>query len=202
MPQIDEISNDLVAQKFSILNNFFEPDLLSLLHQEITEIDENNNLKKAGVGRNDDYTIAKEIRKDKIKWLNNNTPAQNLLFEKLENLRVELNKNLMLGLFDFEAHYAVYEKGDFYKKHVDSFKGAKNRVISLVIYLNKEWQEQDGGILNIYEELEDKKPLFSLLPKWENSIIFLSEELPHEVTTSNKTRYSIAIWFRVRDINS
>ena len=202
MPQIDKIADDLAAQKFAILHDFFEPALLNLLHEEISTIDENNNLKKAGVGRNDDYIVAKEIRKDKIKWLNNNTPAQKILFEKLENIRIELNKSLMLGLFDFEAHYSVYQKGDFYKKHVDSFKGGKNRIISLVIYLNKEWQEEDGGILNIYQEMDDLNPSFSLLPKLENAILFLSEEVPHEVTISKKTRYSIATWFRVRDINS
>ncbi len=107
----------------------------------------------------------------------------------------------MLGLFDFEAHFAVYNKGDFYKKHLDSFKGEKNRLISMVIYLNKDWQEADGGILNVYQDIDDEKPLISVLPKWGNVILFLSEELAHEVTISNKTRYSIANWFRVREIS-
>lgn len=201
MLEIDKVTDDLLVQKFSLIENLFDDDLLNSLHDEIVDINRNDNLKTAGIGRKEDHTLAKTIRKDKIKWLNNNTNAQNLLFENLENLRLELNRNLMLGLFDFEAHFAVYNKGDFYKKHLDSFKGEKNRLISMVIYLNKDWQEADGGILNIYQDIDDEKPLVSLLPKWGNAILFLSEEMPHEVTISNKTRYSIANWFRVREIS-
>lgn len=200
MLAIDRIITDLLSQKFCIIENFFAQDLLQLLHDEIYEIDQNNNLRRAGIGRNEDYLLKKEIRKDKIKWIDNSTPAQRLLFQNLEDLRQELNKHLMLGLFDFESHFAVYNAGDFYRKHFDSFRGAKNRIISLVIYLNKEWQQQEGGLLNIYQDFDDEKPFISLLPKWGNAVLFLSEEIAHEVTTTHKTRYSIATWFRVREL--
>lgn len=202
MLEIAKIADDLVAQKFSVIKKIFTEELLNALHDEIVVIDQNNDLRRAGVGRDEDYTLEKTIRKDKIHWIDNSTKAQQSLSQELENLRLQLNKNLMLGLFDFEAHFAVYEKGDFYKKHLDSFKGARNRVVSLVIYLNKNWQENDGGTLNLYHEMDDQKPLLSLSPNWGNAVLFLSEEIPHEVTIANKTRYSIAVWFRVREIDS
>ncbi|MFT6105825.1 MAG: SM-20-related protein [Rickettsiales bacterium] len=198
MLDIDQIADNLAIKGFSFIQNIFEEKLLESLQREVRIINQNKDFKEAGVGRLEDHVLAKETRKDKIKWLEGVTFAQKSLFEKLENIRYELNKSLMLGLFDVEAHFAIYKKGDFYKRHSDSFKGEKNRLISMVIYLNKDWQEGDGGILNIYENKESKNPKFSVIPKWGNAILFLSEETPHEVLVSQKTRFSIAIWFRAK----
>jgi SM-20-related protein len=38
-------------------------------------------------------------------------------------MRLALNARLFLGLFDFEAGYAVYPPGGFFTRHVDSFRG-------------------------------------------------------------------------------
>ncbi len=67
MLEIDKLVNDLVEQKFSLIENFLSDDLLNSLHDEIVEINRNDNLKTAGVGRKEDHTLAKAIRKDKIK---------------------------------------------------------------------------------------------------------------------------------------
>lgn len=195
-----KIVDDLLATGLSHIEQIFETKLLQSLHDEIAVIDQKNDLKNAKIGRLENHALSQNIRSDKIKWLDGDTIAQKLLFEKLEYIRVDINKNLMLGLFDVEAHYAVYKKGDSYQKHFDSFKGDKSRVISLVIYLNDNWQESDGGILNIYKNIDDQQPTSCISPKWGNAILFLSEKIPHEVSISNKTRYSIASWFRVRNI--
>lgn len=197
---IEKIVKDLINQKFSIINQIFEDHLLNLFYNEIQKIDLEEDLENAGIGRNKSYMIEKNVRSNKIKWLDGNNHSQKLLFKNLENIRLELNKNLMLGLFDFEGHFAIYKNGDFYKRHFDSFKGNKNRIISLVIYLNKNWQEKDGGVLNLYQNINDDKPIFSVNPNFGNAILFLSEEIPHEVTISKKTRYSIAIWFKARNL--
>jgi SM-20-related protein len=200
MLEIEKVVNDLLTKKFSVIEQIFEENFLYLLHDEITKIDLNNDLQNAGIGRGKKHILARDIRSDRIKWIDDNNHVQNLLFQKLEDLRLELNKNLTLGLFDFESHFAIYKKGDFYKKHLDSFKGRKNRIISLVIYLNKGWRKEDEGILNIYQNINDSRPSFSLVPNFGRAILFLSEEVPHEVIVSKKTRYSIAAWFKVRNM--
>ena len=53
----------------------------------------------------------------------------------------------MLGLFEMEVCFAVYPPGGFYDRHLDSFAGARNRVVSLVAYLNEDWDEARGGAL-------------------------------------------------------
>lgn len=198
MLNIDKIADNLATQGFSFLENVFEEKLLQLLLSEIITIDENADFKEAGVGRLEDHILEKNIRKDKISWIEGRTAAQQSLFEKLEFIRCQINQNLMLGIFNIEAQFAIYKKGDFYKRHFDSFKGNRNRLVSLVIYLNKDWQENDGGNLNIYTNQADEQPALTIIPKWGNAILFLSEKVPHEVMICHKTRYSIAVWFRVQ----
>lgn len=114
----------------------------------------------------------------------------------MENLRQNLNQQLFLGLFDYESHYAIYEQGAFYKKHLDALKGKSNRVLSTVLYLNKQWCAENAGELILYAA-DGKTVLESIQPKCGTIIIFLSEQFPHEVLSANKTRYSIAGWFRI-----
>ena len=102
----------------------------------------------------------------------------------------------MLGLYSFESHFAVYQPGAFYKRHLDAFKGQANRVLSLVTYLNPDWQEADGGQLVIYTSEEDKTGI-RVLPKFGTVVVFLSEEFPHEVLPATRSRSSIAGWYRV-----
>jgi SM-20-related protein len=106
---------------------------------------------------------------------------------------------MFLGLFSFESHFAHYAKGDFYKKHQDSFKGEANRVLSIVVYLNKEWLADDGGELLIYQKDINQNPK-KVVPSYGTVVAFLSEEFPHEVLPAKRDRFSIAGWYRVNTI--
>lgn len=69
----------------------------------------------------------------------------------MEQIRCEVNRHFFLGLFEYEAHFAKYEAGDFYLKHLDSFRGNENRKLTTVFYLNENWTPADGGELKIYD---------------------------------------------------
>ncbi|MFT6331790.1 MAG: hypothetical protein ACJAW3_000108, partial [Lentimonas sp.] len=69
MLNIDKIADNLATQGFSFLENVFEEKLLQLLLSEIITIDENADFKEAGVGRLEDRILEKNIRKDKISWI-------------------------------------------------------------------------------------------------------------------------------------
>src|SRR5690606_33675317 len=99
-------------------------------------------------------------------------------------------------LFSFESHFAHYGTGDFYKKHLDAFKGETNRVLSLVYYLNPGWLPEDGGELKLYLS-EDEGRTINVTPAFGTLVVFLSEDFPHEVLPAKRDRYSIAGWFRV-----
>ncbi|EHH3658625.1 SM-20 protein [Vibrio parahaemolyticus] len=158
-----------------------------------------DNWKKARIGRNDDVTRMESIRSDKIQWLKPamGQPIANYL-SKMEEIRQEVNRHFFLGLFEYEAHFAKYEKGDFYQKHLDCFKGNENRRLTTVFYMNESWSEEDAGELVVYD-LNDKE-IATIPPRGGRLLVFLSEQFPHEVLPTNVERFSIAGWFRINGV--
>lgn len=152
--------------------------------------------RQAGVGRQKDFTIAPTVRSDKTKWIGTQDALGKDWNTWLDSLQRQLNQGLMLGLFSHESHYAWYEAGDFYLTHRDAFVGQSNRKLSLVLYLNEDWQSCDNGELVIYSD-SDERELLRVRPKLGTLVIFLSEEFPHQVMPATRDRYSIAAWFRV-----
>lgn len=195
---LDELAQGLCESGWLIFDTtpWLGPELLRALQQEITVLDQNDALKIAGVGRGSAPVQDRSVRRDKIAWLQGSTPTQAVLFEFLEGLRVGLNQRLFLGLKRFEAHYATYHCGDFYKPHVDSFQGRASRIVSLVLYLNDDWQPSDGGALQIYSRDNECEIGGLVLPEAGRVALFMSEEIRHEVLEAHRTRYSLACWFR------
>lgn len=189
---------DLISKGFSIIDNFFAADLLENLKLELAELREQEVLRKAKIGREETKQLATSIRADLTYWLTGKTAAEKEYLTIMEEFRIKLNEALFLGLFYYEAQFAFYPLGAFYKKHFDSFKGEKNRMISMVTYLNHNWQIEQGGLLKLYDEQEQE--LQSVLPEFGRMIVFLSEDMLHEVTITNRERESIAGWFRCREI--
>lgn len=184
----------LFTQGYYVWEDFLSAQEVSELKECIPE-----NWKKARIGRNEEVTRESSIRSDKIQWLTPSmgTPVANYL-SKMEQIRLEANRHFFLGLFEYEAHFAKYEKGDFYQKHLDCFQGNENRRLTTVFYMNDEWSEEDAGELVVYD-LGDN-PLMTLPPKSGRLFVFLSEQFPHEVLPTNTERFSIAGWFRVNGV--
>jgi SM-20-related protein len=163
-----------------------------------------DDLSRAGVGRDDRYRRRPTVRGDEIAWIVGDDAATRWLLDWAELLRRELNRQLFLGLFEYECHFASYPVGAFYATHLDAFRGETNRVVSTVLYLNPAWGASDGGELVIYHSTEESPtPLDPLTvahivsPRHATLVVFLSEEFPHEVLPSSKERHSIAGWYRV-----
>ena len=175
-------------------------NLLAALKQEVQILDRADAMKKAGIGRGNDLVRDRSVRRDKIAWLQGVTAPQAALFEFFEVIRKGLNQRLFLGLKRFETHYATYHSGDFYKQHLDSFRGRASRVVSLVLYLNEEWQAADGGALQVFNRDNDHEVCGTVLPEAGRMALFMSEEVPHEVLPANRTRYSLACWFRQDEV--
>lgn len=114
---------------------------------EIETYDELGALQLAGIGRGEQHQLNHSVRRDEIKWLDGRTQTQLHYFELMQTLQTEINRALYLGLFEYECHYALYPEGGFYKTHRDSFKGQANRMLTTVLYLNPDWQENWGGEL-------------------------------------------------------
>ncbi|EGQ7858242.1 SM-20 protein [Vibrio parahaemolyticus] len=191
---MNKLIDALATDGYYIWDDFLSEDEVTQLRDCIPD-----NWKKARIGRNDDVTRIESIRSDKIQWLKPamGQPIANYL-SKMEEIRQEVNRHFFLGLFEYEAHFAKYEKGDFYQKHLDCFKGNENRRLTTVFYMNESWSEEDAGELVVYD-LNDKE-IATISPRGGRLLVFLSEQFPHEVLPTNAERFSIAGWFRINGV--
>lgn len=153
----------------------------------------------AGIGRLEHRDRNRFVRTDEITWIEGHTAATREWLAWAEQLRLQLNRALMLGLFSFESHFAHYAPGAFYRRHFDAFKGETNRILSLVAYLNHDWAPDDGGELLIYREATTGTEPLRVTPAFGTLVAFLSEDFPHEVLRAQRDRYSIAGWYRVNN---
>lgn len=207
----DEIADALVTQGYIVLPQALPVPLIESLLDRRQSLNE-EDFKRAGIGRQDDFQIDSSVRRDRIHWLQRGHPAEVEFLVWMEELRLALNRRLFMGLMDYECHFASYGIGAFYKKHLDAFKRPApllqaplqvsplqtqpSRVLSTVLYLNPDWQAGDGGELRLYDE-DDALVLETIAPEYGKLVIFLSEKFPHEVLVAQRERHSIAGWFRV-----
>ncbi|MGF1746690.1 2OG-Fe(II) oxygenase [Vibrio minamisatsumaniensis] len=191
---MNQLIDALATQGYFVWDDFLTQEEVVALRDCIPD-----NWKKARIGRNDEVTRESTIRNDKIQWLRRDMgqPAS-LFLDKMERIRLAANQAFFLGLFEYEAHFAKYEKGDFYQKHLDCFKGNENRRLTTVFYMNDEWTEDDAGELVVYD-LKDNH-IATIPPKSGRLFVFLSEQFPHEVLPTNTERFSIAGWFRINGV--
>lgn len=171
------------------------------LMTECEEACAQGEFRKAGVGRGAGTEVREEIRSDQVLWLEPGTGSTEQLayLAQLEVLRLAMNKRFYLGLFDFEGHFAIYPKGAFYSPHLDRHAGTSERVITVILYLNPDWQPGDGGELKLWTTSGEKSGAFELIePRLGTIVCFLAGEFWHEVLPACKTRMSITGWFRGR----
>src|SRR5690554_3028672 len=199
---LDQLADGLSDHAWLELDlvNRLPAGLLPALLNEVCILDRTEAMNRAGIGRGADLVKDRSVRRDKIAWLEGFTEPQARLFDFLDQLMAGLNQRLFLGLKRYEAHYATYQAGDFYKCHLDSFRGRASRMISLVLYLNDDWGLEDGGELQVFSLQEEGRAIGLVRPEAGRAALFLSEEVPHEVLPARRTRYSIACWFRQDEV--
>jgi SM-20-related protein len=189
------IATALTDKGYCILPQILPETLTSALTARVTNL-ATEQFSTAGIGRNNTLHFNESIRNDETYWLTDDNNIDKQYLDWMKQLRIEINQRLYMGLFKFEAHYAHYRQGAFYKRHLDAFKGKSNRVLSILLYLNKDWQTGDAGELLLYDD--NNTLIETVLPTYGKVIIFLSDRFPHEVLKANRNRYSIAGWFHIR----
>ena len=184
---LEQIAQPFYQQGYVVLEQAIPADLCWSLYQDV----QHQQLTAAGVGRQGQYQLNQQVRRDHTAWLSQDNPVQQQYLQLMAQLQQDMNQRCFLGLIDFEAHYARYQQGDFYQKHLDAFVGRSNRGLSSVCYLNT---VEQGGELVLYDEQEQF--LTKVQPKAGTLVIFESCRFPHEVLPATQIRYSIAGWFR------
>ena len=188
----DKLIDSYLATNVGIVKDFLSQELSAHLVDNITALYAGERLIAAGTGNNLLINHNKLIRSDKIYWLDriHNDIYENDFFDLMDSFVSHLNRSCYAGITDYEFHYTLYEKGSFYKRHLDNFKQNGNRAFSMIMYLNI---EVDGGDLRIYQGDNAQ----DISPNAGKSVFFKSNELEHEVLITHLPRMSITGWLKV-----
>ncbi|KPC53961.1 2OG-Fe(II) oxygenase [Amantichitinum ursilacus] len=183
----------LVDNGYAVWPGFLTPQQVAALRADIDA--RRATFHAAGIGRQQGYQRDDSIRGDDVLWLERDDVLAVPVLDQLEAMRQAFNQSLFLGLAEFEAHFAVYPAGSFYKRHLDQHRNADTRVVTFVLYLNDaDWAAEDGGQLRMF--LHDDAPPLDVTPLGGTLVLFMSDRYEHEVLPARRERRSMTGWFR------
>jgi SM-20-related protein len=189
----------LSEKDWCVAPGFLSRELAARLREEAAQLHVAGRFLPAYIGQGENRHLELDQRSDLIRWLSPAfTPAQQEYLDQMERLRLALNQELFLGLFDYECHFSIYPPGARYRKHLDRFQHDASRTVSCVVYLNDAWRPEHGGQLRLFAAATDDDPLQDIYPLGGTLVCFLSDKIPHEVLPATQQRYSLTGWFRVR----
>jgi len=197
---IDTVVEQLADKGWCALPGFLSADLVRRLIEDAQALYQSGQLHPAATGQGAQREVRAGLRDDAIAWLDETSAsaAQQQYLARMEELRLAANRELQLGLFDLEAHFARYPAGARYQKHLDTFQRDSRRTLSVVCYLNDNWQSNEGGQIRIYlDETGDSRHV-DVPPEGGTLACFLSHRFPHEVLPAKRERLSLTGWFRRR----
>lgn len=188
----------LTTHDWAVCENFIDIKSAAALRAEAEVLRAQGAFRAAGVGQGVRHRA--EIRGDQVLWLDaeHMPQAHRFVSAELEGLRQAINAATYLGLYEFEGHFAAYAPGAMYARHLDQFQQSQDRLVSVVLYLNADWDDEDGGELRLYVGGPESETVVSVSPRAGTLVCFLSARIPHEVLPARRTRLSLSGWFRRR----
>ncbi len=194
LTHFENLIGSFVENKIGIDKNFLTHKLASDLKANLTELYSAKKLLLAGIGNQLLVNHNKFVRSDKIYWLDraHDDFFENSFLDVIDEFVLHLNRTCYTGITGYEFHYALYETGSFYKKHLDQFRNDESRAYTMIMYLNAAWKEGDGGELCIHH----KDHLQTISPLHGKCVFFKSNEIEHEVLVTHQPRLSITGWLK------
>jgi SM-20-related protein len=194
-PVTEHIVTRLFERGWSVCDGFLSDALVTALAGEARAAWSGGSFHAAGIGSGPRYQRREEVRGDYVLWLDRGgcTSKQRECLARFEDLRQAANRELQLGLFELECHFALYPPGASYRRHLDQLAGDDSRVLSCVLYLNDGWQRADGGELRLHQAQPDGH--VDVLPVGGRLVTFLSARFEHEVLPARRERLSLTGWF-------
>ena len=193
--QFDLLIDSYLSDYVGIAPAFLSQKLSAGLQQNIMQLQKDELMTAAGIGNEEIKDAKQQMRSDKIYWMDkkHGNAFENEFLQHAEDFIERLNSTCYAGINASEFHYAVYEEGSFYKRHKDQFKNNDHRKFSLITYLNDNWQDEDGGQLQVYRG----DTMQQIQPHAQTAVLFKSNETEHEVIKANRSRMSITGWLKV-----
>ena len=226
-PISPESLSDLDKQGYIILKDWLPKDLTQELRDDINHLRSKQKFNIAKIGQDSTNSLNTDIRIAETCFLGESklqdvpSQARNKLYTILDDLRANLSGNEILDECDTstgelvkaapaldkslsELLYGYYPTGGFYRRHTDSVVGSASvlRSYSLLLYLNNEWKESDGGYLRVHLDSgkdflpDGEKPNFvDVEPKGGTLVLFKSDKIPHEVLDTQSERMAVIGWY-------
>lgn len=191
------LADQLAQNEFIVVDDFLDEATYAVIHNYFLKKLGQEAFHKAAVG-NINPMIVTEKRGDFSCWLDREEDAELVcFFEVLDELIFFLKRNFFLSINDEEFHFAHYPPGAHYEKHLDSFKEASGRLISVVIYLNEGWEQGDGGELEVFHK-DGTSTVVEPIKR--RAVIFKSDSVEHQVLATGVNRYSLTGWLLHKNI--
>lgn len=198
---IDHIADQLENQGWAVVNDLFPLILCQNLYSEMMVRKDEGFFHKAAIGQKEHQQTVDTIRGDHVDWLDchaTQDPIASYL-SIIRQLRDKVSQRFFLPLNSFEAHFAIYPPQTYYRKHLDQFKSDDSRQFTVVLFLNPEWQANDGGELLLYDPVEREKVMASILPRMGVFACFFSSKIWHEVLAPQRERCALTGWLKSVD---
>ncbi len=175
-------------------------DTARALAERIRGLHRSGELRPAGIGRGEGMAVREDVRGDRIRWIDPEaaTPGERALLDRVEALGAHLNRELFAGIRTVELQWAAYPPGSFYRRHLDQFREVRDRVVTVLLYLNDGWEPDDGGQLRLYVPAGHGEAAVDVVPRLGTFAAFRSDLVEHEVLPCARTRFSVGGWLRRR----
>ena len=194
----ESLIDGILTDGYGVMDGFLSPSDVAALAVCLRNRREAGQFRLAGTG-NQQVTVETAIRGDEILWLDETTttPDETAFLQRIGEFVQYVNQTCYLGLRDSEFHYALYPTGTFYKRHLDRFRSDSRRKLSVVCYLNADWQEANGGQLTLYlPDADGQERPVAIAPVGGRLVCFDSGQLEHEVTPASRERLSVTGWLK------
>jgi len=195
----DQIIEGLTGPGRVVIPAFLTPEETALLAFECQNLYRQDAFHHARVGHGSTLSLQPKLRSDHVCWIDplQPSPLQQGYLDRVQAIQRLINRNLFLGLEEFECHFALYPPDSFYGRHLDRFADDSRRTVTCILYLNNGWQPEDGGMLRIYLG-PGEVPFEDVQPQGGTLVLFLSDAFEHEVLPSTRERLSLTGWFLQR----
>jgi SM-20-related protein len=199
---------ELASKGYVIIENFLPENLQEALRQDVLSLRQKSKFNIAKIGQDATNALNTEIRVAETCFLGPSKlrdmpdASRSQLYDVLDQLRQDLPQPLDSNLSEFL--YAYYPKGGFYRRHLDAIPGSAStlREFSFLMYLNKDWKEENGGRLRLHMDSggdwlpEGEEANFQDVdPCGGTLVLFESDKLPHEVLDTQAERVAIVGWY-------
>ena len=195
----EPIIDGILANGYGVADFFLTQNEVTVLANHLRDRRDAGQFRAAGIG-NQQVAVQSAIRGDEIMWVDEAaaTADESAFLQRIGEFVQFINQTCYLGLREYEFHYALYPPGTFYKRHLDQFRSDSRRKLSVICYLNPNWQETDGGQLALYlpEETGKAERQIIIQPIGGRLVCFESGRLEHEVLPATRERLSLTGWLK------